>query len=218
MITVNDTPKYSTSLDLRGAELQEFAKTQPGRQSYRGTLNAALELSGLGVNVRSVQGKGEAHLTQGDLGELPVVLQFAKFLNMQPVPPGLAAEPRQVGVRLGRRRVPGRQRRGDPRPDQVHRAAPSACRARASATPWGTSTCGSRSSTAATGYHLPIVSDVVRELSGQFFIVRIVGPSSSPKFEARAPAPGHEDEAAAGRAGRMRGLPGREPAPRRVRA
>ena len=74
-------PSISASLQLAGAQLEEYARTLPGRQSYRGALEAAIDLSGLGNNVRSIQGKGEAHITQGDLGELPVALRFINFLN-----------------------------------------------------------------------------------------------------------------------------------------
>ncbi|HMF37330.1 MAG TPA: AsmA-like C-terminal region-containing protein, partial [Isosphaeraceae bacterium] len=80
-ISLDTTPKYSASLRLAGAQLEEYARTLPGRQSYRGALGAAIDLSGLGNNVRSIQGKGEAHITQGDLGELPVALRFINFLN-----------------------------------------------------------------------------------------------------------------------------------------
>jgi hypothetical protein len=182
MITLNDTPKYSTSLELKGAELQEFAKTQPGRQSYRGALNAALELSGLGVNVRSVQGKGEAHIAQGDLGELPVVLRFAKQLNANLSP---LASPRNSGKSaFDSADVEFRVVNGEAILDPI-KFTGSAFSLRGSGTRDALGNLDLRFKIlyGRDRYHLPVVSDVIREVSGQLFIVRVVGPSSSPKFE-----------------------------------
>jgi hypothetical protein len=36
------------------------------------------------------------------------------------------------------------------------------------------------------GRRLPIVSDLMREASGQFFIVHVLGPSSNPRFKYEA--------------------------------
>ena len=83
-ITLDDNPRYHTALSIQGAQLEEYARTISGRQSYRGTLSASIELNGLGSDVRSLRGGGEAHLTQGDLGELPALFRIAKFLNPLP--------------------------------------------------------------------------------------------------------------------------------------
>jgi hypothetical protein len=83
-ITLDDTPRYHTSLSIQGAQLEEYARTISGRQSYRGMITASIELNGLGSDVRSLHGGGEAQLTQGDLGELPALFRIAKFLNPLP--------------------------------------------------------------------------------------------------------------------------------------
>ncbi len=83
-ITLDDTPRYHTALSIQGAQLEEYAHTINGRQSYRGTINASIELNGMGSDVRSLRGGGDAHLTQGDLGELPAVFRIAKVLNPLP--------------------------------------------------------------------------------------------------------------------------------------
>ncbi len=66
-------PRRTTTrrLSIRGAQLEEYARTISGRQSYRGNIDASIELNGLGNDVRNLHGGGEAHITQGDLGELP---------------------------------------------------------------------------------------------------------------------------------------------------
>src|SRR5262249_16890526 len=90
-VSLDATPRYAASLSLQGAQLQEYARTLGGRRSFSGTINAWIECNGLGSDPHSLEGRGEAHLTQGDLGELPVVLRFAKFLK---VPIALSEVPR----------------------------------------------------------------------------------------------------------------------------
>jgi len=80
-IRLDATPRYHAALSLKGAQLQEYARTIPGRQSYSGLINAQIELDGRGNDVRNLHGRGEAHITQGDLGELPPVLRLAKVVN-----------------------------------------------------------------------------------------------------------------------------------------
>jgi AsmA-like C-terminal region len=80
-IKLDATPRYHAALSLQGAQLEEYARTIPGRQSYRGIVSAQIELNGRGNDVRNLDGRGEAHITQGDLGELPPVLWLAKVIN-----------------------------------------------------------------------------------------------------------------------------------------
>ena len=68
-------------MTLHGAQLEEYARTLGGRQSYRGNIEARLECSGLGSDLRTLQGHGDAHITQGDLGKLPFFLRIAGLLN-----------------------------------------------------------------------------------------------------------------------------------------
>ncbi len=76
-INLDATPRYHVALSLRGARLEEYARTISGRQSYRGNVDARIAIEGLGSDVRSIQGRGEAHIAEGDLGELPPVLRVA---------------------------------------------------------------------------------------------------------------------------------------------
>jgi hypothetical protein len=80
-VSLDATPSYYAAMTLHGARLEEYARTLGGRQSYRGNIEAQLECSGLGSDLRTLQGHGEAHITQGDLGTLPVVFRIAGLLN-----------------------------------------------------------------------------------------------------------------------------------------
>ncbi len=183
MITLDTTPKYSVSLRLAGAQLEEYARTLPGRQSYRGSLEAALELSGLGSDIRSVQGKGEAHITQGDLGQLPVALRFINFLNSRlslfdsPLASGKTAfDAADVIFRIDH---------GTAILDPI-KLTGSAVSLQGSGTrdPLGNLDIQLRVLYGRDRYHLPIVSDLMREASGQLFIIHVQGPSSDPRFRA----------------------------------
>ena len=97
-ISLATTPQYHAGFSLDGARLEEYAQTISGRQSYRGLVNARIALNGLGSDVRTLSGRGEAQITQGDLGEIPPVLKIAKALNLflyLDQPP--AASPRSSG-------------------------------------------------------------------------------------------------------------------------
>jgi len=80
-ITLDATPRYHAALSIKGAKLEEYALTISGRQSYRGNIDARFEVNGLGNDVRSLHGGGDAHITQGNLGELPAILRLAKGLT-----------------------------------------------------------------------------------------------------------------------------------------
>jgi hypothetical protein len=88
-ITLDDAPRYKTSLSLTGADLQEYARNIPGRQAFQGAVNASVEFSGQGSDVRSLQGRGKGQITDGDIGKLPSVLIPFKAVN-QLLSPGAA--------------------------------------------------------------------------------------------------------------------------------
>ena len=142
---------------------------------------AAIDLSGLGNNVRSIQGKGEAHITQGDLGELPVALRFINFLNSNL---SLLDSPRTSGkTAFDSADVVFRIDHGTAILDPI-KLTGSAVSLQGS---------GNRDPLGnldiqlmvlyGRGRRLPIVSDLMREASGQFLIVRVLGPSSNPRFK-----------------------------------
>lgn len=80
-ISLSDSPSYAGSVHLSGVQLQEYAKSVPGRQSYRGLVNGQATFRGQGSDIRTIQGRGEAHVVDGDIGELPFVLSTLKGFN-----------------------------------------------------------------------------------------------------------------------------------------
>ena len=100
--------EYSVRLEVKKADLQEYAMNQPGHQGFRGLVNARIDLSGLGYDPHTITGDGTARIVQGDLGTLPVALRFVNVLK--------PAKDDQDRLRLGRRRLPDPQRRDHARP------------------------------------------------------------------------------------------------------
>ena len=180
-ISLDATPKYSAALKLSGARLEEYALTLPNHQSYRGVLDAGISLTGLGNNVRSLQGNGEAHISQGDLGELPVALRFINFLNSKltlldsPLTSGKTAfDSADVVFRIDH---------GTSFLDPI-KLTGSAVSLQGSGIrdPLGNLDLQLRV-LYGRGRRLPIVSDLMREASGQILIVHVMGPSSNPRFQ-----------------------------------
>jgi AsmA-like C-terminal region len=97
-VTLDATPRYHAALSIRGARLQEYALTIPGRQSYRGNINAGIELNGWGSDVRNLHGGGDAHITEGYLGELPALFKLATMVATTLNLPGLALTGRARGA------------------------------------------------------------------------------------------------------------------------
>jgi hypothetical protein len=180
-ISLDDTPKYSTSLQLTGAEIQRFALTQPGRQSYRGTLNASLAVSGMGTDIHSLQGKGDARISHGDLGEMPVVLRFANLLKINL---SSLTSPRTSGKAMfDSADVEFRIVEGSTIIDPIKFTGSAfSLQGRGIRDPQGNLDLRLHPLYGRDQYHVPIVSDVIREASGQFFAIRIVGPSSHPRY------------------------------------
>jgi hypothetical protein len=83
-ISLDATPRYHAALSLKGARLEEYARTISGRQSYRGLIDARIAFDGLGSDVHSLHGRGDAHIREGDLVELPAVLRLASVINAVP--------------------------------------------------------------------------------------------------------------------------------------
>ncbi len=97
-ISLDTTPRYTATLSLDGAQLQEYARTLAGHQSFGGTVRARIAVSGLGNDVHNLQGEGDAHISQGTLGELPPVLKLARIVNrFLDIAPSTADTPKNRG-------------------------------------------------------------------------------------------------------------------------
>ena len=69
---------------LRGnlLSLEQYAATVPGHQDYKGAVNAEVEVSGLGQDLKTVHGRGEAHVAHADFGKIPIYLELTKPLKL----------------------------------------------------------------------------------------------------------------------------------------
>ena len=83
-ITLDATPRYAAKVSVDGADMRKYAMNLSGRQTYRGLVSGRLELNGFGGDPRTLQGNGEAHIVNGALGELPIILSLLKLLNRSP--------------------------------------------------------------------------------------------------------------------------------------
>ena len=80
-ITLTETPSYSAQMNLHNARLEEYARTLGGHRQLRGDINAQIQCNGLGNDIRTLQGTGEAHINDGDLGELPAYFRPVALVN-----------------------------------------------------------------------------------------------------------------------------------------
>ncbi len=182
LVSLDATPSYTASITLHGAQLEDYARTLGGRRSYRGSIDARLECNGMGSDLRTLQGQGEAHIRQGDLGTLPIVLRIASLLN----PTRTSSDAPRVRVKtafdsvdiefrishglstLEPIRFTGNafslQGRGtlDPQSNLDLRLQPLLGRDR---------------------FHIPILSDLTREAGGQFLGVHVTGTPANPDYK-----------------------------------
>ncbi len=82
-VTLDATPHYQATLKVVGAKLEEFAKTVEGHQEYSGTLDARVEVEGLGQDLKTLHGTGDAHVVDGDFGKLPIFLKLIEGLPLK---------------------------------------------------------------------------------------------------------------------------------------
>lgn len=85
-VSLDVTPRYAARLAVNDAKLERYADTLHGKQTFRGQVNGRLELDGLGNDLRTLQGRGEAHIVNGELGTLPTLLQLVKAVQTLGLP------------------------------------------------------------------------------------------------------------------------------------
>ncbi len=172
-VTLDTTPKYIAALAVRGADLQQYAKTLPGRQTFRGLIEAKLDLNGFGGDPRTLQGNGQARIVHGDLGELPVFLKLFKVLTLSPMTK-TAFDSADVAVSI---------RDGTSYLDPIRFTGDAfSLQGRGTMGVQGDLDLGLRVLYGRDRRHLPLLSDAIREASAQFLVVRVLGTPSFPKF------------------------------------
>lgn len=81
-VSLDTTPRYEAKMKLVGARLERLAQTIPGPQDFKGDLQGWVEVEGLGQDAKALKGRGEAHVANGDLGKLPILLDLIQPLNL----------------------------------------------------------------------------------------------------------------------------------------
>lgn len=81
-MTLADTPEYVASASLVDADLSRLAQSLPGKQELAGKLDAQVQFTGAGADLRQVSGSGKAQLSQAKLGKLPWYLKLVSQLKL----------------------------------------------------------------------------------------------------------------------------------------
>jgi hypothetical protein len=172
-VQIEQEPQFDGGLKLVGLDLANYARTVPGRQEMRGRVSGQMNIHGRGSDTRNIQGQGSAEITQGDLGELPDFLQFIKTLNLSPASK-TAFDSAQVGfiINNGKTTFQPIKFQGDAFSLDGNGSM---------------STRGELDVHLNVVYgrdriHLPILSDAIKEATGQLFQVRVTGTPSFPEF------------------------------------
>lgn len=171
---LSTTPEYTTRLTVTNADLARYTQTIPGPQQFRGKINGQLVLQGVGDDLRRLNGSGEAHLTQGDIGALPFVFRLMSVLNLnRSSKAAFDAADLKFNVRDGLVQLDPVKITGntislygggtiDPHGDIDLQFKPLYGRDER--------------------LHIPGVSDLTRELGGKLFIISAKGPIASPRL------------------------------------
>jgi hypothetical protein len=171
-VSLDHTPRYSARLELRRADLQSYAKSLLGRQRFRGQVTGRLDLNGLGNDLRALQGEGEAHITEGDLGVLPGFLPLLKILNLSPATK-TAFDSADVGFRI---------ENGKTLFDEIKFTGDAlSFRGRGTLDVLGDLDLRLNVVLGRDRFHLLLVSDAIREATGQLLLVRVRGTPAFPK-------------------------------------
>jgi hypothetical protein len=173
-VDLDTTPRYTATLTVRGADLERYTKTVYGRQSLRGLVDGRIVLTGLGNDLHALQGQGEVHITQGDLGKLPSFLLLVKALNLSPLTK-TAFDSANASFRI---------QNGETLFDLI-KFTGNAFSLRGSGTmsAQGDLNLGLRVLYGRDeALHIPIVSDALREVTGQIFQIEVKGTPAFPRF------------------------------------
>jgi hypothetical protein len=164
-------------MSLHGGRLQEYARTLGGRRSFRGNIDARLECSGMGSEIRNLDGQGEAHVTEGDLGKLPFVLQIASI-----VPRAFVDAPRvKIKTAFDSADVNFTIAHGLWSLDPIKFTGNAfSLQGRGTLDPQANLDLRLEVLLGRDRWHVPLLSDVTREASAQLLIVRVKGTPSYP--------------------------------------
>ena len=171
--TLDVTPRYAVALAVQDASLKEYAKTLPGHQTFKGRVSGDIEVSGMGYDLRSLNGRAYARVLDGDLGTLPFVLQVFKKLSLAENAKS-AFDTAEVTAKIAN---------GETTLRPVHLTGNTiSLQGDGTLDVRGILNLKLELLAGRDDFHIPLLSDVTRELSGLFGAIRVEGPISSPSF------------------------------------
>jgi hypothetical protein len=176
-LSLDATPQYAATIELEGADLGRYAKTLPGKQTFSGKLDGRIALNGLGHDLRTLQGTGEAHVTRGDLGTLPIYLRLVNILRL-PTATKTAFDSADVAISV---------RNGDAYLDPIKFTGNAfSLQGKGVLGVQGDLDLRLNVLYGRDRMHIPVLSDLVREASGQILIVHVKGTPANPAFKLEA--------------------------------
>lgn len=180
-LTLDDEPRYRALLKLTSAELREYAKNLSGRQSFQGLVNASIEFHGRGSDIRTMQGKGEGHISDGDIGELPGLFRLAKYINAK-LTPGDSIRGTGKSA-FDSADVEFRILNGKTIFDEIKFTGTAfSLKGNGTRDPLDNIDLRLDVLYGRDRIHVPVVSDLLREAGGQLMAVRVTGTSAHPRF------------------------------------
>jgi AsmA-like C-terminal region len=186
-VTLDITPHYHAALSVRGAQLEEYARSIPGRQTYRGKIDARIELNGWGSEVRTLHGGGEAHISEGNLGELPALFRLAKNIATVLNLPGLALADRPANAgktAFDSANVYFTIANGLTTFDPIKFTGNAfSLQGQGTMKPQGTLDLQLNVLWGRDQLHIPLISDFTREASTPILVVKVDGTPSYPQFD-----------------------------------
>jgi 4-amino-4-deoxy-L-arabinose transferase-like glycosyltransferase len=184
--TLDATPLYSVRLDLQKADLKEYAMNQPGHQTFRGLVNAQVDLSGVGYDPYAITGSGMAQIAQADLGTLPIALRFVNVLK-----PARDAR-KEAKTAFDSADLAFAVKDGHTTLDPVRLVGNAiSLDGKGSVDVRGEVALKLKILPGRDERHVPLLSDLAREFFGQIVVVRVQGSVAAPTFNLEyIPGPG----------------------------
>jgi hypothetical protein len=172
-VSLDASPEYRAHLEIREVDLREYALTVPGHQQMRGRVSGWLSLGGMGNSLGTLSGEGVAKMTEGNLGQLPVLLRFVKAANFH-LPTRTAFHSANLGLKI---------QNGIATFDPI-KFTGDAFSLQGSGT---LDLVGNQEIDlhlsplyGSDAIHVPLLSDAMREASGKVFDIHVSGPAYAP--------------------------------------
>ncbi len=178
--TLDATPQYEVELAVDNADLQEYAKTLPGHQTFKGRVSGRAKLNGLGYDLHSLMGGGYAKVLDGELGTLPFFLRLLNVLKL--------AEDTKTAFDSAE--VTAQINNGETTLKPVHFTGNTvSLQGAGTLDVRGILNLKLELLPGRDTHHIPFLSDLTRELGGLIGAIRVEGPIASPSFRLEALPP-----------------------------